>query len=148
MLSKDLHMVWSAPDNSRLTARQFSFRLPVHVAAKLAAIGEMYPAKTRTQIVGDLLATAIDQWASELPSEKGSQTGVLHPPGEPPLKVFEEVGPIGRYERLTNKHYVELEKELGNEAPEKFFKAEISVFETMSEEETHNDDMNRWEEGR
>ncbi|RTL28978.1 MAG: hypothetical protein EKK47_15015 [Burkholderiales bacterium] len=61
MKSKDLHSVWSAPDNSRLTAKQYSFRLPVHVAAKLAAMGEMYPNKTRTQIVGDLLSTAIDE---------------------------------------------------------------------------------------
>ena len=28
---------WSAPDNSRLTPKQYTFRLPTHVAAKLRA---------------------------------------------------------------------------------------------------------------
>jgi hypothetical protein len=60
MQPSDLHSVWSMPDNTRLTAKQYSFRLPVHVAAKLAALCELYPNKTRTQIVGDLLATAIE----------------------------------------------------------------------------------------
>lgn len=36
MKASDLVTIWSAPDNSRLTAKQYSFRLPVHVAAKLA----------------------------------------------------------------------------------------------------------------
>ena len=45
---------------TRLTAKQSSFRLPVHVAATLSALCELYPNKTRTQNVGDLLATAID----------------------------------------------------------------------------------------
>ena len=59
MKASDLVTVWSAADNSRLTAKQFSFRLPVHVAAKLAALEAMYPTKSRTQLVGDLLSTAI-----------------------------------------------------------------------------------------
>jgi hypothetical protein len=59
------------PDNSRLTAKQYSFRLPVHVAAKLAALVEVFPAKSRTQIVGDLLSTASDAAAEGLPSVKG-----------------------------------------------------------------------------
>ena len=41
----DLHKVWAAPDNTRLTAKQFSFRLPVHVAAKLSALCETFPQK-------------------------------------------------------------------------------------------------------
>lgn len=41
MKASDLVTVWSAPDNSRLTAKQYSFRLPVHVAAKLAALEEL-----------------------------------------------------------------------------------------------------------
>ena len=148
MQPKDLHMVWSAPDNTRLTAKQFSFRLPVHVAAKLAAIGEMYPGKSRTQIVGDLLATAIDQWASELPSEKGAQTGVMHPPNETPFKVFEEVGPIFRYQALTNKHFVELERGLGNESAERFFKAELVVCEELTSEEREEERFRPWGEER
>ena len=55
MKTADLHQIWSAPDNSRLTAKQQSFRLPVHVAAKLEALVALFPNKTKTQIVADLL---------------------------------------------------------------------------------------------
>lgn len=145
MKSKQLHSVWSAPDNTRLTSKQSSFRLPVHVAAKLAAIAEMYPTKTRTQIVGDLLSTAIEEWASELPSVKGLQVDRISTPDGPTVKIFEEVGPVGRFQKLTNKHYAELEKELGNEEPEKFFQAEFVVIEEMTAEEMDAEQAREWE---
>lgn len=112
--SSDLHKVWSAPDNSRLTAKQYSFRLPVHVAAKLAALGDMYPNKTRTEIVGDLLAGAIEDVVRGLPPVKGAVIDA-HPETQEP--IFEHEGPYKRFLELANKHYEALERELGNENP-------------------------------
>lgn len=117
MKPSDLHSVWSMPDNSRLTAKQYSFRLPVHVAAKLAALGELYPSKTRTQIVADLLATAIEQAVAGLPSIKGRFLDHIEFDSEPPFDIYEDVGLKGRFKQLANTHYAELEEELGNEAP-------------------------------
>lgn len=134
MKSKDLHSVWSASDSSRLTAKQYSFRLPVHVAAKLAAIGEMYPNKTRTQIVGDLLSTAIDEWATQLASTKGVYVETVQESGKLPAKVYEEAGLMGRFKNLTNAHHAELEKELGNESPGLFFDTLYLVEEMTAEE--------------
>ena len=113
MKSSDLHSLWTAPDNSRITSKQFSFRLPVHVAAKLAALAEMYPQKTRTEIVGDLLATALDELVRGFPSIEGEKIG-YDPDGEP---VYEELGPAPRFWNLADKYYQELEKEMGNENP-------------------------------
>ena len=59
MKASTLHDVWASPDNTRLTPKQFSFRLPIHVAAKIAALCDMYPQKTRTQIIADLLTSAL-----------------------------------------------------------------------------------------
>lgn len=42
MKASNLHDVWASPDNSRLTPKQFSFRLPIHVSAKIAALCDMY----------------------------------------------------------------------------------------------------------
>ena len=119
MNPSDLHSAWSMPDNSRLTAKQSSFRLPVHVAAKLAALCELYPSKTRTQIVGDLLATAIEAAAKGLPSVKGRHLKRidLDREGEFPFDIFEDVGPRGRFMHSANRNFQELERELGNEAP-------------------------------
>ena len=62
MQTSHLHDLWATPDNSRLTSKQFSFRLPVHIAAKIAALCEIYPQKNRTQIVADLLAHGFDHF--------------------------------------------------------------------------------------
>ena len=60
METKDLVKLWNAPDNTRLTPKQMSIRLPLHVAAKISALCEMFPKKTKTEIIGDLLATALE----------------------------------------------------------------------------------------
>jgi hypothetical protein len=120
MKSSDLHNLWTAPDNSRITSKQFSFRLPVHVAAKLAAIAEMYPQKTRTEIVGDLLATALDELVKGMPFIKGRSIGFLHDPDE---EIFEDLGPSPRFWALADKYYKELEKEMGNDNPPSLQKA-------------------------
>lgn len=114
MKSSDLHNLWTAPDNSRITSKQYSFRLPVHVAAKLAALAEMYPQKTRTEIVGDLLATALDELVKGMPFIQGRSYG-FHPDSDE--EIFEDVGPASRFWRLADKHYQDLEKEMGNENP-------------------------------
>lgn len=117
MKPSDLHALWAAPDNSRLTSKQYSFRLPVHVAAKLTALCELYPSKTRTQIVGDLLAMSIDASVSGLPSARGRHVDRVSLEDGTELNIYEEAGPLGRFKELANKHYGELERELGNDEP-------------------------------
>lgn len=114
MKSSDLHNLWDGPDNSRLTPKQFSFRLPVHVAAKLAAIGEMYPRKSRTEIVGDLLSAALEEFAETLPFE---MIEVEDPYLIQEGHTHEQAGPKTVFRYLTSKHLQELEKEMAGEAP-------------------------------
>ncbi|WP_154650002.1 hypothetical protein [Methylophilus methylotrophus] len=119
MKSSDLHNVWSSPDNSRVTSKQYSFRLPVHVAAKLAALCEMYPHKTRTEIVGDLLSTSIEDVIKSIPVYEGEIVHIL-PDGE---EIRDEIGPRVDFWQLADKHYQALEKEMGNENPPSIFDA-------------------------
>jgi hypothetical protein len=127
MKTQHLHDMWTAPDNSRLTSKQFSFRLPVHIAAKLAALAELYPQKNRTQVVADLLTAALDDLEANLPLSLGGQLSEedeyqerkiaehLNERYEPSFYV---TGARARFRGLANKHYKELEKELGNDAAE------------------------------
>src|SRR5690348_225785 len=108
MKPSELHSVWSMPDNSRLTAKQYSFRLPVHVAAKLAALCELYPSKTRTQIVGDLLATAIESAVEGLPTFKGRHLQRVDDPEQPAFDIYEDLGTKARFKRRANDHFREL----------------------------------------
>jgi len=61
MEPKELPSVWGKPDLSRLTAKQISIRLPLEVSAKIAALNDLFPKKTKTEIIGDLLASALGQ---------------------------------------------------------------------------------------
>ncbi len=113
MKPKDLVTVWAAPDNSRLTSKQYSFRLPVHVAAKIAALCEMYPTKSRTQIVGDLLSTALQGLEDGFEPVKGP---VFYDEPEEGL-LYEDVGRHNTYRQLANKANAEIEREMGNDDP-------------------------------
>jgi hypothetical protein len=127
----DLHKIWTAPDNSRLTSKQFSFRLPVHVAAKLAALEEIYANRTRTEIVCDLLAAALDEVERSFRSVKGAKIGVDPDTGE---EIYEDVGQGLKFQRIANRHYKTLEKELGNKDAPPLYPEELYAFGSDFEE--------------
>ena len=131
MKPKDLLTVWGAPDNSRVTSKQFSFRLPVHVAARIAALCEMYPGRSRTQIVGDLLSAALDEVELQFPEVKGP---FVIRDDERGVDLYEEVGPGSRYRGLANKHFRELELELGTENPPALFEGSLVIDEPIEDQ--------------
>ena len=127
MKASDLHIVWTTPDNSRVTSRQYSFRLPVHVAAKIEALCEMYSTRTRTEIVGDLLATSLQEVENSFPPVKGKELWEDPDTGE---TIYENVGPGARFRKLANKYYAEIENELGTEKPTPLYSGEFAVSES------------------
>lgn len=106
MEPKDLVKFWGAPDNSQLTKKQYAMRFPVHVMAKVNAINEIYPAKTRMEIMGDLLAAALDQFMDGLPSEPDEQDEAM---GRNPAMEF--CGQRRWFNDLVVKHMKALEQE-------------------------------------
>lgn len=133
MKTSHLHDIWAGPDNSRLVSKQFSFRLPVHLAAKLEALNELYAQKNRTQIVSDLLTAALDDFEKNLPQtlDPISKSDQNHfdldaiQMGHQPQPLFYIRGVRGRFRELTNKYYKQLENELGNENPTVIYTNEI-----------------------
>lgn len=130
MKVSQLHDLWDSPDNSRLTTKQFSFRLPVHIAAKIAALCEMYPQKNRTHIVADLLTSALDELEKNLPEALGSLPDeeeqyndrmAAEACGEEYVPMYRLGGARGRFRNFSNNYYRELEKELGNETSTPLF---------------------------
>lgn len=124
MKASDLVTVWGAPDNSRLTAKQYSFRLPVHVAAKLAALEDLYPTRSRTQLVADLLSAAIAEVEKNLPSYATTPWEDVTEDGE---QLYEAGGMAADFRRLANQHYEVIERDLGNEDPKKLFTSTLLV---------------------
>lgn len=139
MKSAHLNDFWSSPDNSRLISKQFSFRLPVHIAAKIAALCEMYPQKNRTQIVADLLTVALDDLEKSLPYVIEPVNPIFreeyfrdqYESGMPTNEICELNGKRAVYRMLSNKYFNEFEKELGNETPVKLYEHPIGSYEDV-----------------
>jgi len=122
MKNSELIKLWALPDNSRVTSKQLSFRLPVHVAAKISALCDLFPNKTRTEIIGDLLTSALEGVEYSFPSIKGEPFGMNDEDGD---ALYIDVGKGRDFRNAANKYYIELEKELGNEKPEPLYDAQL-----------------------
>lgn len=108
---QDLVTRWHEEPKYPLTPRQISIRLPIDVAAKVSALCEIYPARTRSEIIADLVATSVDQLVRALPSEKGDILEAESVPGQ--IRVYEDIGPKGRFLKATKDHLRRLEQEVG-----------------------------------
>jgi hypothetical protein len=108
---KELAREWVGPDRRRLTSRQISIRLPMHVMAKVQALAFIFPGKTRTDYIADLLTAALDRFAEGLPNEAGMGDSFACTDG-----TFH--GARGMYELLWRKHLKELERKEGLKASE------------------------------
>lgn len=105
----DLVTLWSAPDHTQLTAKQYTIRLPIPVAAQISALCDLYPNKNRTELIGDLLASALDVVKDALPYTEGKEIMGHEDDGKPVYKIH---GPQAEFNRLTRKYTAELEAEL------------------------------------
>ena len=74
----------------------------------------MYPKKTKTEIIGDLLTAALDQLERDFPTVQGSAVDEHPETGE---IFYEDVGIGFSFRRFTEKHLREIEKEAGVTEP-------------------------------
>ena len=110
MDTKDLLKTWTGPDNSRLMRNQTSMRLSIHVAARISALCEIFPQRTKTQIINDLLSTALDELAAGLETThpwEESEEGLENLPTQK-----------SRYDKLVEKYVQEIEAGNSDETSE------------------------------
>lgn len=118
MKDTKLYDQWRAMDDRRLASKPISIRLPVHVLARINAIAAMFPTKTRTDIMADLLKVGLDAFEESLPPLYYSDQPFEVEPG---LVLVEPVGVNADYRRHANHNYQLLEAELGNPKPADLF---------------------------
>jgi len=128
MSTQNLLERWSIRDNNRLTAKQTSIRLPTHVAARISALCEIYSNKTKSELIGDLLASSLDELEKGMNYDEGDEPIQKLPDGE---LIYPVYGPglKGQYLNIANKYLKELEGELGNDEPELFYVIPESEFD-------------------
>ena len=98
---KELLQTWEQSAGVKLAPQAYQVRLSLHDAARVAALAEMYPSKTETEIITELLAVALDLVQASFPYEQGSRVIAEDELGDP---IFEDVGRTPRFLALSKKH--------------------------------------------
>lgn len=103
-----------APQSRRPRSPQrLSVRLPLGLAARLAAICEMHKEKSRSQIVTDLLSIAISQIANAAPTPSSGADQATFQGSQTPVYLLN--GPFSEFHHLVVKHHRQMERELAGE---------------------------------
>jgi len=106
---KDLLSSWQHGAGSPRTATEYAVRLPLDDAARLAALAELFPGRTREQIITDLLGVALQEVAAAIPYVPGPKVISSDEQGDP---LYEDAGLTPRLIELTRKYRKRLEAEL------------------------------------
>jgi len=88
------------------TAQEYAVRLPLDDAARLHALGQLFPGRTIEEIVTDLLHVSLDSIEAAMPYERGPKIISRDDHGDP---VFEDIGMTPRFVDLTRKFKKTLE---------------------------------------
>lgn len=98
---QELIQVWEKTASGQITQEKYSINLPVESAAKLHALAEMYPRRSVSDIITDLLAVSLTDVETNLPYIRGSNIVARDEEGDP---LYEDVGPTPKYLSLTQKY--------------------------------------------
>lgn len=101
MKVQELLSLWEKTAHGQITQEEYSVKLPVEAAAKLKALAEMYPRRSLTDLITDLLTAALNEVESSLPYIRGDTIVARDEQGDP---LYEDIGPTPRYLELTQKH--------------------------------------------
>ena len=104
---KELITLWESTAGGSMTEEEFRIRLPLEEAAKIQALSDMYPRRSKEEILTDLLTAALNDVESHLPYQKGPKVIGVDEEGDP---LYEDVGPTPRYLDLTKKHLEDYRK--------------------------------------
>ncbi len=101
MSFKELLDSWRQSAAAPRTVDTYAVRLAVGDAAQLAALAEMFPGRSREQLITELLSAALKELAAAMPYVPGERVISTDEHGDP---VYEDVGPTPRFMELTRLH--------------------------------------------
>lgn len=110
---KQLLNEWAGSARQEQPVTRTTLELPLEQAARLLALQEMYPGRTREQLLLDLLRSALDELEAALPYVPGDKIISEDDYGDP---IYEDVGPTPRFLALTRKYRAQLQEQASEEA--------------------------------
>ena len=109
MRFKELLDSWQNSASGARTAAEYAVHLPLDDAARLHALAELFPGRSREQLITDLLSAALQEIGAAIPYVPGSRVISRDEQGDP---LYEDVGLTPRLIELTRKHRGQLESAL------------------------------------
>jgi hypothetical protein len=97
---------WAKQAEEQRELREYTLRLPRYELAKIQALREMYPGKDESELLGDLLITALHDLEAAFPYIQGPKVVAEDENGDP---IYEDIGPTPRFIDLTRKYADQLE---------------------------------------
>lgn len=101
MKVRDLIKHWDESAGVPLSVETYTMRLPLHDAARVRALAEMYPRRALPDIITDLLHAALDDVEASLPYQQGTRVIAEDDQGDP---IYEDTGPAARFRQLSSRY--------------------------------------------
>ena len=92
---------WAGRSHPSSESARYEIRLRRHDLARLAALEEMYPGRSRDEMVAELIHAALDEIEGSLPYIQGERIVAEDELGDP---IYEDIGPSRRFYELTRKY--------------------------------------------
>ena len=90
---------WSKAGHERTSARTYSVHLPLRDAARIEALHVMYPGRSESQLMVDLVRAALDELEVAMPYVPGNRIIAEDDYGDP---IYEDLGPTPQFYSLSH----------------------------------------------
>lgn len=107
MYLKKLVDEWESNAQGKLTQQTYSVHLRVEDAAKIDALSEMYPKRSKEQLISELISAALGELEASFPYVQGARVVATDEMGD---AIYEDVGPTPVFIALTQKYMQQTNK--------------------------------------
>lgn len=90
---------WTEEAHGNTAVRTYAVRLPLRDAARVEALRLMYPGRSESQLMADLIRAALDELEVAMPYVPGSRIIAEDDYGDP---IYEDLGPTPRFYSLSH----------------------------------------------
>ncbi len=101
MRIRELVTEWQKESSEALTESRYNIRLPIHDAAKIEALAELFPGRTREQFITELLGAALDELEASFAYQPGNDVAGYDEMGDP---MYADAGLTPYFQELAKKH--------------------------------------------
>lgn len=99
---------WSQEESARTLVRAYTVHLPLRDAARIEALHLMYPSRSDSELMADLIRSALDELEVAMPYVPGDRIIAEDDYGDP---IYEDLGPTPRFYSLAHEILRKLSEE-------------------------------------